>query len=310
LIRNALGSQQLKANSQKLTANSQQPTAKPTIMKHKSTTVLITGVSTGIGFGAAKELIKRGYTVFGSVRKKEDGDKVKQQLGEKFEPLIFDVTDQNAVDHAVTEVTGKLNGLGLGGLINNSGISVSGPIELLSVGELAYNFEVNVFGVVRVTKAFLPLLGAQENHSSQPGRILNISSVAGKLTAPYMAPYNGTKHALEGISHTMRKEFARYGIKVVIVGPGPIQTPIWDKGSVHRFEGTAYYDSLVKFFTKFVTDGKKGMPLEECSRQIADIYETEAPKTRYAVVQGKFFNWTLPTLLPDTAVDNFFKKFM
>ncbi len=235
---------------------------------------------------------------------------MKSELGDNFIPLLFDVTDQVGVDRAETEVRQHLKGKGLGTLINNSGISVSGPIELLTVEEFAYNFEVNVFGAVRVTRAFLPLLGSQKDHPSQPGRILNISSVAGKLTAPYMAPYNGTKYALEGISHTMRKEFMRYGIEVVIIGPGPIQTPIWDKGSLQRFAGSSYYDSLAKFFGKFVSDGKKGMPLEECSRRIADILEKEKPKTRYPIVEAQWMNWTLPTLLPDRVLDNYFKKLM
>jgi len=261
----------------------------------KSKTILITGASTGIGYGAAKELIRRGYTVFGSVRKKEDADRIKVELGANIFPLLFDVTDQAAVERSVAEVHEHLHGQGLGGLINNSGVSVSGPIELLSVEEMAYNFEVNVFGLLRVTKAFLPLLGAQKDHPSLPGRIINISSVAGK-------------HAVEGISHTMRKEFKRYGIDVVIIGPGPIQTPIWDKGSLQRFEGSSYFDSLSKFFSKFVSDGKKGMTLEECSRQIADIFETEKPKTRYAIVENKFFNWTLPTHLPDRTIDRYFEK--
>ena len=279
-------------------------------MKPKSKTVLITGASTGIGYGTAKELIQRGYTVFGSVRKKEDADRVKYELGAKFFPLLFDVTDAAAVSRAVTEVKDQLKGEGLGGLINNSGISVSGPIELLSVEEIAFNFEVNVFGVLRVTKAFLPLLGAQKDHPSAPGRILNISSVAGKFAAPYMGPYTGSKYALEGISHTMRLEFMRYGVAVIIIRPGPILTPIWDKGSLEQFEGTSYYDSLARFFGKFVADGKKGMPLEECSRQIGVIFESEKPNMCYAIVQNKFFNWTLPTLLPQSAMDNYFKKQM
>ncbi len=279
-------------------------------MKPKSKSVLITGASTGIGFGAAKELIRRGYIVFGSVRKMEDADRVSGELGDHFIPLLFDVTDQAAVDRAENEIRQHLKGQGLGTLINNSGISVSGPIELLTMEEFIYNFEVNVFGTVRVTKAFLPLLGAQKDHPSRPGRILNISSVSGKFTAPYMAPYNGTKYALEGISHTMRKEFARYGIEVVIIGPGPIQTPIWEKGSLKRFAGSSYFDSLAKFFGKLVSDGMKGMPLEECSRRIADILETEKPKTRYPIVQGKWVNWTLPSLLPDRVLDNYFKKLM
>jgi NAD(P)-dependent dehydrogenase (short-subunit alcohol dehydrogenase family) len=275
-----------------------------------SHTVLITGASSGIGYGAAKELIRRGFTVFGSVRKKQDADRVKSELGNNFIPLLFDVTDAAGIERAVETVRSQLKGEGLGGLINNSGVSVTGPIELLSVDEIAANFDVNVFGVLRVTKAFLPLLGSQKDHPSAPGRIINISSVAGKFCAPFMGPYNGTKHALEGISKTLRLELLRYGIDVIVIGPGPIQTPIWDKGSLQRFEGTTYYDSLVKFFGKFISDGKKGMPLEECSRQIADIFQSKNPKSRYAVVQGKFFQWTLPALLPDSALDNFFKKLM
>ena len=280
-------------------------------MKSKSKFVLITGVSTGIGYGAAKELIRRGYTVFGSVRKKEDADRVQSELGAGFLPLLFDVTDAAAVDRAAAEVHDRCSGRGLGGLINNAGISVLGPVELLSVEQIAHNFEVNVFGLLRVTKAFLPLLGAQKDHPSAPGRILNISSVAGKLAGPYMASYAGAKHALEGISHAMRLEFMRYGITVIIVGPGVIQTPIWDKGSLERFDGTAYSDSLARFFGKVLPRAKKvGMPLGECSRQIGDIFETPKPQIRYAIVRNKFFSWTLPLLLPQRALDNYFKKMM
>lgn len=279
-------------------------------MKPKSKFVLITGASTGIGYGAAQELIRRGYTVFGSVRRQEDAQRVRSELGAGFLPLLFDVTEAAAIDRALTEVEDRCNGQGLGGLINNSGISVLGPIELLSMEEIADNFDVNVFGVLRVTKAFLPLLGARKDHPSAPGRILNMSSAAGKLAGPYMAPYSGTKHALEGISHAMRLEFMRYGITVIIIGPGAIQTPIWDKASMQRFGGTSYYDSLAKFYGKALAAGKEGMPLGECSRQIGDIFEAEKPKIRYAIVQSKFLKWTLPTLLPQRALDHFFKKLM
>lgn len=279
-------------------------------MKLKSKSVLITGVSTGIGYGTAKELIGRGYTVFGSVRRKEDADRVKSELGANFLPLLFDVTDAAAIDRAVAEVEGQCNGQGLGGLINNSGINVPGPIELLSVKEISDNFDVNVMGALRVTKAFLPLLGTRLDHPSAPGRILNISSVAGQLAGPYMAPYCGTKHALEAISHAMRLEFMRYGISVIIVGPGAVRTPIWGKESLQRFQGTSYYESLAKFYGMALAAGKQGMPLEECSRQIADIFETQKPKIRYAVVQNRFLKWTLPMLLPQRVLDRFAKKLM
>ena len=126
-----------------------------------------------------------------------------------------------------------------------------------------------------------------------------------------MASYAGAKHALEGISHAMRLEFMRYGITVIIVGPSVIQTPIWDKGSLERFDGTAYSDSLARFFGKVLPRAKTlGMPLGQCSRQIGDIFETHKPQIRYAIVRNKFFRWTLPLLLPQRALDNYFKKMM
>jgi NAD(P)-dependent dehydrogenase (short-subunit alcohol dehydrogenase family) len=277
-------------------------------MKSKSKFILITGTSSGIGHGAARELISRGFSVFGSVRNKLDGERVRSELGEKFIPLVFDVTDDSAIAQSLEVVKSKLNGEGLGGLINNSGISVTGPVEHLRIDEVIKNFDVNVFGIFRVTKMFLPLLGTEKDHRSAPGRILNISSVAGKLAPPFMAPYVGTKYAVEGISHCLRRELLPYGIDVVTIGPGPIQTSIWEKGSLAEFQSTQYFPALLKYFTYFKKMGLRGMPLEECSRQIADIFETQKPKARYAVVQGKFKNWTLPRLMPDKYIDNLYLK--
>jgi short-subunit dehydrogenase len=277
-------------------------------MKPKSKYVLVTGTSSGIGYGAAKELIGRGYYVFGSVRRKEDGERVRSELSEKFIPLVFDVTDQAAIDHSVEEVRTYLGNSGLAGLVNNSGVSVSGPIEHLDIEKVAHNFNVNVLGIFRVTKAFLPLLGTQNNHPTQPGRILNIGSIAGKICAPYMAPYTGTKHAVEGISHCMRRELLPYGIDVIIVGPGGVQTPIWDKSSLKEFKQTKYMGSMVKFFTHFVNSGRNGMSLEECSQKIADIFESRKPKVRYALVQRKLRSWVLPLIMPPRMLDNYFLK--
>lgn len=277
-------------------------------MKPVSKFILITGTSSGIGYGTARELINRGYSVFGSVRNQTDAERVQSELGEKFIPLIFDVTDDSAIGQSVEVVKSILKAEGLGGLINNSGISVTGPIEHLRIEEVIKNFDVNVFGIFRVTKAFLPLLGTQKDHPNQPGRILNISSVAGKLAPPFMAPYVGTKHAVEGISHCMRRELLPFGINVVTVGPGPIQTSIWEKGSLAEFQTTRYFQALLKYFTYFKKTGLRGMPLEECSRQIADIFEKQRPKTRYAIVQGRFKNWILPQLMSDKYIDDLYLK--
>jgi short-subunit dehydrogenase len=281
------------------------------LAKPKSRTILITGVSTGIGYGMSKEFVGRDYTVFGSVRRREDAERLKSEIGGKFIPLIFDVTDQPSIDKAANEIKSHLRGNGLGGLINNSGVSIPGPVEHLNIEKAAYNFDVNVLGVFRVTKTFLPLLGTQKNHPDHPGRILNISSVSGKISGPYLATYTGTKYAIEGISHCLRKELLPFGIDVIIIGPGQVQTPIWDKASLDEFKDTHYFSSMVKFFTYLVNKGKTGMTVQECSRRIADIFETEKPKTRYSIVQNKLKDWVLPLLLPERVVDRLtLKKLM
>ena len=280
-------------------------------LKPKSRTILITGVSSGIGYGAAKELIHRDYKVFGSVRKQDDAERLQAEFGDSFMPLVFDVTDQGAIERAARLVQDHLNATGLGGLINNAGIAMAGPVEHLPIDAVAYNFNVNVLGIFRVTKAFLPLLGTRKEHPVQPGRILNISSISGKISAPFMAPYTGTKHAVEGISHCLRKELLPFGIDVVIIGPGQVQTPIWDKGSLDKFKDTRYISSISKFFPYLINKGKNGMPLDQFSHRIADIFEAKKPKTRYAIVHKKFENWILPRILPDRVVDRaFLKKLM
>ena len=118
-----------------------------------------------------------------------------------------------------------------------------------------------------------------------------------------MASYTGTKHALEGISHCLRTELLPVGIDVVIIGPGQVQTPIWDKSSLDEFKNTQYFSSIMKFFTYLVSKGKKGMFLDECSRKIANIFETEKPRTAILIVQNKFQDWILPLLLPDRVMD-------
>src|SRR5919202_51773 len=169
-------------------------------MKPISKTILITGVSTGIGYGAARQFIQRSYTVFGSVRAQADADRLQAELGDQFVPLLFDVTDTEAVASAVQLVTERLTDSGLGGLINNAGIAIGGPLQYQPIDVIRQHFEVNVLGLIQVTQAFLPLLGARDNHPVRPGRIQNISSVNGQIAIPFMGAYVGSKHAVEGMS--------------------------------------------------------------------------------------------------------------
>ncbi len=161
--------------------------------------VVVTGVSTGIGWGTTKVLIQKGFRVFGSVRKSSDAERLSKEFGENFVPLIFDVTDEPAVQAAAQKVREQLNGETLFGLVNNAGIAVPGPLLFLPTDDFRHQLEVNLVSVLIVTKAFAPLLGSDRSLHGKPGRIINISSVGGKIGAPFLGAYAASKHGLEGI---------------------------------------------------------------------------------------------------------------
>ncbi|MCE9596947.1 MAG: SDR family NAD(P)-dependent oxidoreductase, partial [Spirochaetia bacterium] len=260
-------------------------------------------------FGCARHFIAKGYHVFGSVRKKSDADSVKSQLGPEFTPLLFDVADRPAIDAAVKVVEAAVQGKGLGGLINNAGIAEGGPLMHIPIETVRKQFEVNVFGLLQVTQAFLPLLGAVKNHPTAPGRILNISSVAGKMAGPFLGPYVGSKHAVEGISHTLRRELQGYGIDVIIIGPGPVVTPIWEKErDANAYDHTDFAVPVKNFAAYMKQQGMTGLTIDEVGEAVVKIFMKKNPKTRYALLKGKFQNWTLPRLLPDRWIDRMIGK--
>lgn len=268
--------------------------------------VLITGASTGIGYDAARYLIERGYHVFGSVRQPADAERVQAALGERFTPLLFDVTDAVGLGTAVTRIQQTVGKNGLFGLVNNAGIAVPGPLMHLTLDELRYQLEVNVIGVLAVTQACLPLLGAGKNSPYPPGRIVNVSSVSGRTAYPFFGAYAASKHALEAMTDALRREMSIYDIKVIGINPGPIQTPIWDKAEKidpTPFLGTDYEKALL-YTQKFVIRrGRNGMPVEVVSKVIYRALESRWPKSRYPVVRSRLINWTLPQWLPDKLVD-------
>lgn len=273
-------------------------------MKPTSRAILITGVSTGIGYGAAKQFIHKGYTVFGSVRTQTDAHRLQTELGANFVPLLFDVTDTDAVNAAAQLLTDRLAGSGLGGLINNVGIAIGGPLQYQPLEVIRQQFEVNVLGLLRVTQAFLPLLGAREGHPVRPGRIQNISSVNGQVAIPFMGAYVGSKHAVEGLSHSLRRELSLYGIKVIIVGPGAVKTPIWGKGTaIDDYEQTAYYPAMQRFLKQVRAAESRGLSVNYLGERIVQIHETPRPNIRYAIVPQKLLGWALPRLLPAKTVD-------
>jgi NAD(P)-dependent dehydrogenase (short-subunit alcohol dehydrogenase family) len=248
--------------------------------------IVVTGVSTGIGWAVTKFLIERGCRVFGSVRREQDAERLRRELGEAFVPLLFDVTREEEVHAAAGQVRQQLNGETLSGLINNAGIAVGGPLMHLPTEEFRHQLEVNLVGVLIVTKAFLPLLGADRARRGKPGRILNISSVSGKIGYPFMGAYAASKHGLEGFSESLRRELMLYGIDVIIIGPGSVATPIWDKAGqadVSKYANTDYVDAVRRAQASSVNSGRQGLPTEKVCEVAWEALTSPNPRVRYAV---------------------------
>lgn len=268
--------------------------------------VVVTGVSTGIGWGITKILIQHGFRVFGSVRKTQDAERLSKEFGERFVPLLFDVTDEASVQIAAQQVRNQLNGEILFGLVNNAGIAVPAPLMHQPIDEFRHQMEVNLIGAVIVSQAFLPLLGADSSLKGKPGRIINISSVSGQRGAPFVGAYAASKHALEGLSEVLRRELMLYGIDVIIIGPGAVSTPIWDKAEkedISIYKDTEYARSAVEFQKYMVAIGKQGYPPEKVGEIVLHALTTSKPRVRYAVVPNALSSWFIPMLLPKRLVD-------
>ena len=272
--------------------------------------VVVTGASTGIGKDAARILIENGFRVYGSVRKQADADGLVKEFGENFIPLFFDVTDEAAVHAATEHVREELNGETLFGLVNNAGVAVAGPMMHLPIASFRKQLEINVTGQLIVTQAFAPLLGADRSLNGKPGRVVNISSVSGRNGNPFVGAYSASKHALEGMSESMRRELMLYGIDVIIVAPGPIATPIWDKAENEdpdQYQNTDYYEAGVRFQKYVIKRGKNGLPVERVSEVILQALTSAKPRVRYIVTPELFTTW-LVSMLPKRFIDNIIAK--
>jgi len=269
-------------------------------------TVVVTGVSSGIGAATARRLAGSGAHVFGSVRRLEAAARLQSELGDKFTPLIFDVREEGAVYAAASQVRQALAGSRLCGLVNNAGVALPGPLALQPIAEFRDQVEVNLVGPLMVTQAFLPLLGTDPTLTGLPGRIINISSVGGKLGGPFLGAYVAAKHALEGLSETLRRELMLFGIDVIIVAPGAVATPIWDKAEEVPLEplaATPYGPALRRMRDDALKNGRAGYPPEKVAEVIWTALNTAKPAARYAVVINKLTNWTIPRLLPTRLAD-------
>ena len=274
-------------------------------------TVLITGASTGIGRAATEYLAAQGWKVFAGVRKQADADAL-TATDTRISPLILDVTDDASIEAAISQVSEALGGATLSGLVNNAGIANMGPLALQPMEEIRAHFEVNVFGLIAMTKDALPLLGTDEARTGPEGRIVNISSVGGRLSAPFLGAYASTKHAVEAITDSFRRELMPYGIDAIAIGPGAVKTPIWDKAETANesrpYKGSVWDEAIEQFADVMLEGGRTGLPAEDIAKVIETALTAEEPKARYAPVPDKLTNWTIPTLLPKRVVDGAMAK--
>jgi NAD(P)-dependent dehydrogenase (short-subunit alcohol dehydrogenase family) len=273
--------------------------------------VVITGASTGIGWATARLLLDKGFRVFGSIRKQADASRLKGEFGANFAPLLFDVTDEPAVLAAAREVRAALSGETLAGLVNNAGIAVPGPVLELSADEFRRQMDVNVIGPIIATQAFGPLLGVDASLKGPKGRIVMISSVAGKNGNPLTPAYAASKHAIEGLSESLRRELMLFGVDVVIVAPGPVKTPIWTKGQdsfdMGKYRNSPYLPSMQKVAAYMQHLDSIGLPPEKIAEVVHGALTLPKPRVRYQIAPDPIRH-LITNVLPKRMVDKIIAK--
>jgi NAD(P)-dependent dehydrogenase (short-subunit alcohol dehydrogenase family) len=225
--------------------------------------------------------------------------------------LLFDITDEAGVLRSAQPVRDLLNGETLFGLVNNAGVAVPAPLMHQPIADFRHQIEVNLVGALIVTQAFIPLLGSDRALRGNPGRIINISSVGGKNGAPFLGAYAASKHALEGLSESLRRELMLYGIDVIIIGPGSVATPIWDKAEaldLSRYEKTDYLEAARRLHKYIIEDGRQGYPPEKVGEVVFHALTTPKPRVRYAVVPGNLVSRIVPALMPKRTLDAIIAK--
>ncbi len=249
---------------------------------HKS--FFITGSSTGIGRACALHLDALGFRVFATVRTSADTQSLQGAASPRLTPIYLDVTDPGSIANAYQQVAEAVKPGGLSGLVNNAGIARAGPVEFVPLDDYRLTMDVNLFGVIAVTQAFIPLLRPVK------GRIVNVSSISGLFASPFMTPYNTSKHALEALSDALRVELRPWGMHVSVVNPGRIATPIWDKsidaildskkgwpGQVDQLYGSAL-DAVRR-----IALSRRGISAAKVAQTVEHALTSPRPRTRYLV---------------------------
>jgi NAD(P)-dependent dehydrogenase (short-subunit alcohol dehydrogenase family) len=273
--------------------------------------VVVTGASSGIGEACARRLAGLGFEVFAGVRKAEDGERLAREIA-GMTPLRIDVIDADSIAAAAQSVSEQTQGR-LAGLVNNAGVAVPAPIEHQAIDDFRRQIEVNLIGQVAVTQAFLPQLRAAR------GRIVNVSSIGGKVAVPLLGAYAASKFGLEGFSDTLRRELRPWGIEVSVIEPGTIATPIWDKGIASGDELQAtmgaeaqrdYGPLIATVRTASEQGAKAGLPPDAVAKDVAHALTARKPRTRYLVGREAKSRALAARCLPDRFIDRAIARVM
>ncbi|HEX6229598.1 MAG TPA: SDR family oxidoreductase [Solirubrobacterales bacterium] len=268
--------------------------------------VLITGASTGIGRAAALRLDSRGWRVFAGVRREEDAAALSEAGSERLAPLILDITDPEQISAAADLVGTAQGDAGLDGLVNNAGIAVPGPLETLSIDDFRRQLEVNLTAHVAVTQALLPAIRAAG------GRVLFITSIGGLMAFPMFGAYHAAKFGLEAVGDVFRRELARWGIRVSVIEPGSIATPIWERGldeadavgeRASDRHDELYGEVIATYREVARRTAARGIPPEKVAEAIERALTARRPRTRYLVGADARGQALAARLLPDRLVD-------
>jgi NAD(P)-dependent dehydrogenase (short-subunit alcohol dehydrogenase family) len=268
--------------------------------------VVITGTSSGIGRGSALLLARNGFQVFAGVRRPADGAALRSDAGAAVVPIILDVTDPASITAAEAEVNRQLNGRPLLGLVNVAGVGLAGPIEYVTPAELHRMFEIDVFGQIAVTQAFLPLIRKAR------GRIVNISSVGAHIAMPFGGVLGACKGALGLLSDALRLELRPFGVRVITIEPGAINTPAAEKtlgdveGRIATLppEGAKRYGAMWRRFTqRAMAMERGGSPPEVVAQTVHHALTARDPRPRYVVGKHARLLTTLSRILPDRELD-------
>lgn len=266
--------------------------------------VLVTGASTGIGRATVLRLDRSGWQVFAGVRREADADSLRAESSERLRPLILDVTDAGEIA-AAAEVVEREAGGGLDGLVNNAGVAVAGPLETMPLEDLRHQLEVNLVAYVAVTQAMLGEIRRAE------GRVVFLSSIGGRIAFPFGGPYHASKFATEAVGDVFRQELRPWRLKVSIIEPGSIDTPIWERGQrkAEDIEAKApntnlLYGAAIEKFRKLIAEtAERGIPPEKVAKAIAHALESPRPRSRYLVGLDAKVQARLKPLIPTALFD-------